>query len=266
MKVLGLTGIFLFFFLTVFPQQNEKQGREALKIAWQQKILLNKIINSYMKIGSGVGDDKELKELDANIAQFDANFEKLEELAVTEKHKKNLANIYDQWIKFRNLAISPVSIYDASYLLLRGKWLEKYGSKALKEYSKDYHFDDKQSEVYFFASITELAYELSMYYYAHYWGVDKVDDDYSEINLNLPKKYWLAKRKLEDILNQKNRLKNASSYYVNAKSILKSRYNIPDKRLTQLDKSDGTLQIFQQFEDEFARFAEKHLNKLFENE
>jgi hypothetical protein len=234
---------------------------KATKISWEQQVLLQKIMKSYMKLGAHIDVADELKELDASVAQYEENIGILEELANTPKLQEYINEINLHWYKFRLLAITPPNNFDAPMLLFRGEMLEDLNKKVYQDFSKDKYFLKESKEFQTYSNLLILSYELSMYYYAHIWGIDR-EADKSSIKLKLPKKYLVKRKKIEKILKNSSSLKDANVYSQNTYSILKSYYIVPKKRLRELNNSKENQTAFIVLETKFASLANKSVQKL----
>ncbi len=234
---------------------------KATKVSWEQQILLQKIMKSYMKLGAQLDVAEELKELDASVAQYEENIGILEDLAVNPKLQEYIQEINLHWYKFRLLAISPPNNFDAPMLLYRGEMLEELSEKVYQEFSKDKDFLKNSKEFQNYSDLLRLSYEISMYYYAKIWGIDKAAEK-SNIKLKLAKKYLSKRKEIEKILNKDTWLKEANVYSQNTCSILKSYYIIPKKRLKDLNDSEGNKIAFNILETKFASLANKTVQKL----
>ncbi len=163
-----LSSILIILFLS-FASLSSIAGtreNESRLIFWEQNALLHNIMKNYMKLGVKAGGNKEIRELDNDVAQFEENLNTLSDMAAGTDKENAMDVIWTHWYKFRMMAISVPTRFDAPVFMYRGQEIiKKLSSLILQKGGADI-----STKARYFSNLLELSNDVSMYYYAHKWG------------------------------------------------------------------------------------------------
>ncbi len=167
MKEKFFSALFLLFLsfasLTSMAKSHE---HESTIIFWEQNALLHSIMKNYMKLGFKAGGNKEIRELDNDVAQFEENLNTLSDMAAGTENESIMDEIQVHWYRFRLMAISVPTSFDAAIFMYRGQEIIKKLSSLILQ--KNASGISKKTR--YFSNLLELSNDVPMYYYAYKWG------------------------------------------------------------------------------------------------
>ncbi len=259
MKYLFSLLLLIVFSFHTFASEKVSDEDKAVNIVWQQNILLHGIMKNYMKLGAGVGNNKEIRALDNEIAQFEENLYALSDLSRGTQIEKSIEEVLIHWYKFRLMAISIPSSFDAPIFMFRGQEIMKKLSGSIFLSNKNSQMSKK---LQFLSDLMEISNDIPMYYYAQKWGWGESGTLTNKANDNWIHLLFLEKKtELEDLLNNTSHIQNATPELKKTHQELKEQFQLLKKGI----ESKTTVEVLialETFEQNFIELCRTPFDKL----
>jgi len=251
--------LFFVFYLSGPVLSKELNINSAINMASHQGMLTQRIVKTYIMIGSGIDSDEAYRERDYSIALFGEQQFELEEFAPTKEIGAMLDYVYALWSEFRIIAVGEPNKMDAYDLLSRSDELLKATNKVvvmLEEYS---HLDVSKY-VHISGKMGMLSQQIAMWYFANYWGFP----ENGMLSFDITKKYGESVKFYQKSLHRLMKTHHNTIEIRDELNILKSYWNLPNTNLGDLKKSDMSPKLINVSMEKILNKTEK-ITKMYEH-
>ncbi|RLD61926.1 MAG: hypothetical protein DRJ05_01510 [Bacteroidetes bacterium] len=242
--------LFIMFSIAGSALSKDLTINSAINMASHQGMLTQRIVKTYIMIGSDIDHTEAHKERDYSIAMFGMQQFELEEFAPTKEIGIMLDHVYLLWSEFRLIAVGDPNKMDAYDLLSRSDELLKTCNKVvvmLEEYS---HLDVSKY-VHTSGKMGMLSQQIAMWYFADYWGFPSN----GMLSFNIPDKYDESVKDYHRSFHKLMKSRHNTPEIRDALNIVKSYWNLPNTKLGDMKKSEMSPELI-------YKSMEKILNKM----